>query len=555
MTSQGSNRGSVDETEVRSEAARGGGGDRLHVSRRSLLRGGLGVTAATLAGAHLRPARAAGGGRIMAPRSLRQAQQSFEGETLRIFSMDGPLISGALNVHKDRFTEEFGAEVEVITAPFDQLFTRAQQVAVSGGGDFDVLLLANSWVADFVSLGYVVPLDPFIERDVADPLLAYDDIPDGIKLKDSFGGQTPAWIVDNDNHTMFYRKDVLGDARWQEEYRTATGKDLPNPPQTLTEFVEVAKFFTGKEWGDAGLDKYGFITCVRRGAQAYWYAYGWTAPYTVVPKDKAPAQGIYLFKPDMEPLVNTAGFVRGLTEFVDTIKNAMRPGLDTQRQDVITDMINGSTLMSIDWGDTGPASIGPDSVVNGKLGFALSPGVNEYYDWQTDTWVTVEGEPHRTPAHAYNGWSYYITSQATNPDLAWAWIKFHSSPEISAIDVANAGSGYQPWRISHSTNLEPWVEAGWSEEDAQPYIQTILDATDHPNAVFDVRVPGAARYQETLELHVNRAINEEANPQQAMDDCANEWNAITDELGRDAQVQAYGAHLGLMQQAAGTPTA
>ena len=516
---------------------------RPSVSRRNVLKGGVGATAAALAGGPLWTPR----------RAVAQDQQRFDGETLRVFSMDGPLISGAIQVHSERFKEDFGADVEVITAPFAELFTRAQQVAVSGGGDFDVLLLANSWVADFVNLDYVVPFDPFVERDLADPLLAYDDIPDGIKLKNSFGGQTPAWVVDNDNHTMFYRKDVLGDPRWQEEYRTATGKDLPNPPQTLPDFVEVAKFFTGKDWGEEGGDKYGFITCVRRGAQAYWYAYGWTAPYTVVPKDKAPAQGIYLFDPDMNPLVNTEGFVRGLTEFVDTIKTAMRPGLDTIREDVITDMINGSALMSIDWGDTGPASVGDDSVVKGKLGFALSPGVTEYFDWQTSTWVTVEGEPHRTPAHAYNGWSYFITSQAQNPDLAWAWIKFHSSPEISAIDVANAGSGYQPWRTSHSTNLQPWIDAGWDEADAQPYIQTILDATNHPNAVFDVRVPGAARYQETLELHVNRAINEEASPQEAMDDCASEWNGITNELGRDQQVQSYAAHLGMMAQVGGTP--
>ena len=510
--------------------------NRAPVSRRRLLQG-AGLGAAALAGSRFHPGLAAPGRFQDAPR--------FDGETIRVFTMTGPFISGPVRAHADAFTELTGAKIEVIEAPFAELFPKTQQVAATGGDDFDVLLLANLWMPDFVNLEYVVDLQTFIDRDAADSQLAYDDVPDGIKLKNSWGGGAYAWIVDNDNQTMFYRKDILGDPTWQEQYKTETGKDLPNPPQTLTEFAEVAKFFTGKEWGETEGDKYGFITCVQRGQQSYWYAYPWAAPYTVVPKDKAPAQGIFLFDPDMNPLVNTEGFVRGIGEFVQTIKDSMRPGLDTVRADVITDITNGSALMSLDWGDTGPASVADDSVVKDKVGFSLTPGVNEYYDWQTKTWVTVEGDPHRTPTHAYNGWSYYITSQARNPDAAWAWIKFHASPEISAIDVASADSGYQPWRTSHSTNLTAWTDAGWTEGEAKTYIETILAATNDANAVFDVRIPGAARYQEALELQVSRAINDEASAQEAMDEAAKAFNDITEELGKDKQIAAYKSHLGM----------
>jgi multiple sugar transport system substrate-binding protein len=515
---------------------------RLPVSRRTVLKGGAGATALALGGGLPAPGRLAA-----APR--RQDQPRFDDVTLRILTMTGPFISGPIRFHAPQFEEEYGAKVEAIEAPNPELFPRAQQVATTGSGDFDLLLLANTFMPDFVNLEYAIPLDPLIERDMADPLLAWDDIPDGIKLKNSWGGQTYAFIVDNDNQTMFYRKDILGDPAHQEAYRTATGKDLPNPPQTLTEFVEVAKFFSpgggGEGWSDQG-EAYGFITCVLRGQQSYWYSYPWTAPYSVVPADKAPAKGIYIFDPDMNPLINTEGYVRGLTEFVDVVKSAHRPGLDTDRAAVISEITQGRALMSLDWGDTGPASVAEDSLVKNKVGFALTPGVTEYYDWQTKTWVTMPaGEVHRTPTHAFNGWSYYITSQTENQDAAWQWIKWHASPEISSIDVASPNSGYQPWRTSHSTNLQPWIDAGWDEAEAQAYIQTILDATNHPNAVFDPRIPGADRYQSTLELYTNRAIAGELQPQEAMDDCADEFNAITEELGRDNQVQAYRAHLGM----------
>ena len=474
----------------------------------------------------------------------------LNGITLKVFTQTGPFISGPIKAHAPEFQTITGGVVEAVEAPNADLFARAQQVATTGSGDFDILLLANTWMPDFVNLGYVVPLQPWIDKDVAanDEQLAWDDIPDGIKRKNSWAGQINTFIVDNDNQTMFYRKDVLSDPKWQEAYNAATGKDLPNPPQTLTELIEVAKFFSpsgaGAGWSDAG-EGYGFITCVLRGQQSYWYSYPWTAPYSVIPTDKAPNNipGIYLFDPDMNPLINTPGYVRGVTEFVDVIQNAMKPGLDADRATVIEDMINGTTIAALDWGDTGPASVSDRSVVKNKLGFAQTPGTMEYYDWTTDTWVTTEAL-HQTPTHAYNGWSYYITNQTKNADACWEWIKWHASPGISAFDVASPDSGYQPWRMSHSTNLEPWVSTGWDEAEAKTYIEAILGATDHPNAVFDPRIPGAARYQETLELYTNQAIAGELAPQEAMDKCATEFNAITDELGRDKQIAAYRAHLG-----------
>jgi multiple sugar transport system substrate-binding protein len=514
---------------------------KLKADRRALLKG-AGAGALLAAGSRFggaAPARA-------------QSTPTLEGVTLRVFTQTGPFISGPVKFHAPEFQEQYGAVIEVIEAPNADLYARAQQVAQTGSGDFDLLLLANTWMPDFVNLEYAIPLQPYVDRDIDDELLAWDDIPDGIKRKNSWSGQTYTFIVDNDNQTMFYRKDILGDPQWQEAFKTATGNDLPNPPQTLTEFIEVAKFFSpnggGAAWSDAGTG-YGFITCVLRGQQSYWYSYPWTAPYSVLPADKAPdgTPGIYLFDPDMNPLINTEGYVRGLTEFVDVIQGAMKPGLDADRATVIEDVINGSTLMSLDWGDTGPASVAERSVVKNKLGFALTPGVTEYYDWVNKSWVTMpEGEIHQTPTHAYNGWSYYITSQSKNPDAAWEWIKFHASPGISAIDVASPDSGYQPWRKSHETDLEPWLAAGWDEAEAKAYISTIIAATDHPNAVFDPRFPGAARYQETLELYTNQTIAGELTPQAAMDQCASDFNGITDELGRDSQIAAYRAHLGMV---------
>ena len=54
-----------------------------------------------------------------------------------------------------------------------------------------------------------------------------------------------------------------------------------------------------------------------------------------------------------------------------------------RREAVIDQMIRGQSLMAIDWGDIGPAAFRDESVVQGKLGFAMAPAALEYYDWQT----------------------------------------------------------------------------------------------------------------------------------------------------------------------------
>ena len=481
------------------------------------------------------------------PTEVLKSSADLAGVELNAFTMTGPFISGPIKQHAPGFGADTGGAVNVVEAPFADIFPKIQQVAATGAGDFDVLLVSNSWVSDLINLGYVIPLDPFIERDADDPMLAWNDVPDGIKAKDSWGGNTWNLIVDNDNQTMFFRSDILSDSQNQADYLAATGKELPNPPQTLVELREVAEFFHNKDWDGDGEAENGFITSVTRGQQSFWYLYPWVAPYTVVPADQAPAPGILFFRPDdMTPLVNTPGFVRGVEEYKAMVDCCIRPGKDSIRGDVIEEIVLGQALMALDWGDIGPASVAERSVVAGNVGFSLGPGATEYWDWQTGEWAQMpDGEVNKAPTHAFNGWAYYITSSAENPDAAWEWIKYAANPQISAIDVASPDSGYQPWRTSHTTNLGPWIEAGWDELDARTYIQTILDATNHPNAVFEPRIPGAVRYQELLEFHLLRVLADEVSAQQAMDDLAAEYESITEELGRDAQVAAYKAHLGI----------
>jgi multiple sugar transport system substrate-binding protein len=475
-----------------------------------------------------------------APKAEKKAEKQPEALTLSVLTMTGPFISGPIKAHAPEFKTMTGNTVEAIEVSFGDIFPKAKQAAMTKSDAFDMLLAANIWMADFVGLGYVIPLDDYLAGEDWYP----SDVPEGIVKKNTFGGKTYGLICDNDNQYLFYRKDILGNPDYQAKFKKKYGYSYNVPPKTLEELVDVATFFNNWDWDNDGDVEYGFVRNTKRGSQAYWYSFSWAAPYAVIPSDKISTPGIFFFNPEnMKPLVNNPGWVKGLDLYAKIGREGSAPGLDWERASVINEFVLGHAAMAIDWGDIGPHAYYDVSVVKGKVGYALPPGSNEYWDWKQNKWVKTD-KINYAPVHCFNGWSWYITSTTKHPDECWDFISFMMSERISSIDVATPDSGFQPWRISHSKNLDSWKANGWDAADAKAYIQNTLDVTDHPNSVIDLRVPGASDYFEGIyEPYLTTILSGENTAKGALDKVAKEWDALTDRLGRDKQIEFYKWHL------------
>jgi multiple sugar transport system substrate-binding protein len=449
------------------------------------------------------------------------------------------------------FEENTGVKVNIVPEPaFQNLQPTLEDKAKAGSSDYDVYMTGNLWVADYVNLGYAEPLDSYIEDDEDSEELDLSDIPEGVRKKNEFGGATYSMLVDNDNMFLFYRKDVFAQQTWRDAFNDELGYELPAPPTTIRELIDVAKFFADKDWNPDMTGETSFVTSNAGLGQSHYYLYAFVAPYTVMPVGVAPSSGLLLFKPDMTPLVNTPGFVRGVSEWKEMVDCCVRqvngeddgPDGLLRREAVISQMIMGQSLMAIDWGDIGPASFRDESVVRDKLGFAMAPGALEYHDWQTDEWVTLD-EPNYAPVHQFNGWAMFMASTSEKKQVAWDFIRHFISPEISIQAVSDPAGGYQPWRTSHSTNHEFWEDRGWRPDDAEEYANAVLDTTNHANRVIDVRIPGSFDYGDAIEAELKLVATGEKTPQEAMDDCATKLDEITTDLGRSPQIEAYLAHL------------
>jgi multiple sugar transport system substrate-binding protein len=114
------------------------------------------------------------------------------------------------------------------------------------------------------------------------------------------------------------------------------------------------------------------------------------------------------------------------------------------------------------------------------------------------------------------------------------------------VDVTIGKTGFNPYRKSQFTTTDNWLKAGMSEAAAKDYLGAIQASLTNPNMVLDLRVPQNQRYQQVvLDQALSQFLAGEITRDQAMQQITDGWESITNELGRDKQLAAYKASLGV----------
>ena len=80
------------------------------------------------------------------------------------------------------------------------------------------------------------------------------------------------------------------------------------------------------------------------------------------------------------------------------------------------------------------------------------------------------------------------------------------SAAADAVLQATGGTGVNPLRQSQFDNLELWTAAGFDEESAKDYLGAVLDTINDPNAIVDLRIPGAFEYFDALDAGIAKAV-------------------------------------------------
>lgn len=453
----------------------------------------------------------------------------YSGVTLTFASQTGPYIASALQMAGREWREKTCGTVNVVEFPWSELYPKIVTALTSGEDTFDGITFAPAWSPDFTPYLSEMPeamRQGPIWEDIApvyrDRLMVWD-------------GRVLSQTMDGDVHTYTYRIDLFEDPAEQAAFKEAYGYDLA-VPRTWQEYLDIAEFF---QRPDQGL--WGTAEAFRRGGQQFWFFFSHAAAYTNHPDHP----GSMFFDPEtMDAQINNPGWVRGLEEYIRASQLAPPNALNFSFGEVNAAVAGGQVAQSIGWGDTGVIAADPaQSRIAGNVGSAILPGSSEIWNYKTEQWDSYP-EIVYSPFMAFGGWQAAVPAASRNQEAAWDFIAFLTSPEVSGNAAVTGGTGVNPYRASHTSDLGLWA-ALFSEREAREYLGAQADSVSAPNVALDMRLPGYFSYTEVVEIELSKALAGQVSPQQALDTVAEEWNRLTEEFGRDYQLAAYRAAMGL----------
>jgi multiple sugar transport system substrate-binding protein len=473
-------------------------------------------------------------------------RKSYEDVTLKLVTETGPFIAGPQYDHRDEWTAQTGGRIEVIEVPYTDLYSKIMTALTTGTKAYDILV-APSWATPDFS-PYVAQLDEEIKQ-----LVDYDEIL--YKANMMWGGHCYNVPLDGDHHMLFYNKRALENPDHQAAFREKYGYGVPAKDGfmemiTWEEYQDITEFFNKWDWFGDGKMHYGVIECCAPGTQTPFWFWDRTAAYNVLPGGPDQYHSVLYLDPEtMDPLVDQEGFVKGLTNFVEITKYGVPGMLNFATRRLRSGFINGDAALAIDWPDIGPMSIDKKlSKIVGECGFGQLPGATTVWDRQNKKWVDATWGTKRDHARKQinhvpildsGGWAGFIVKTAVNADAAFGYLKFMNSPQTSIKDVVRGSTGFNPYRKSHVANLKAWVDAGYTEDDAKAYLRAIERNISDPRAMPDLKIPGSAKYTGVIDIYTTKALAKEMSPKGACKAMYDEWQKITNDLGRDKQKKAY----------------
>lgn len=466
------------------------------------------------------------------------AAGKYDGVKVNIMTFTGPQIAEPLQRRAPEFKELTGAEINVVTVPFSDLYTKLLTDFATGTNSIDAAVFAPQWMVDYVDPGY---LEDLSDKVAADADLKSDDIAGFFReFSQQYSGKTYMLTLDGDFHMVYYRSDVL-----EAENLSA--------PETWDDYLSIAKTLHGKDMnGDGGAD-YGSCISKKRNAQAYWAILSIAGGFL---QSKGTRQGAFFDTKDMSPLVNNEGFAAALDVYTESTKYGPPDEINLDVGDTRGLFTSGRCALTIDWGDIGTLAIDPEnSKVIDKVGAVMLPGSRKVLDRETGKLTDCDAElcPHavngvnRAPFAAFGGWSGGINASADQKvkDAAYEFFSYMSQPAQSNQDVTIGITGFNPYRLSQFSDMDAWLKAGMSEKAAKDYLGAIGASLDSPNMMLDLRIPKNQNYQQVvLDTAIARLLAGEIDKAATMAAIEEGWNELNEDLGVDEQLRLYKATLG-----------
>jgi ABC-type glycerol-3-phosphate transport system substrate-binding protein len=161
---------------------------------------------------------------------------------------------------KDTFAPEYeketGVKVNVQLIARDAIHDKMATLFAAKDSSFDIFNLDYNWIPEFGGAGNLEPMDDVITADDR-----ADFLPLAMKVA-TWNNKLYGVPQEVSPQLLWYRKDLYGDPKIQQQYEQATGQKL-EAPKTMDEWAKQVQFFHGKTFH--GKKTYGWTAQAAKG--------------------------------------------------------------------------------------------------------------------------------------------------------------------------------------------------------------------------------------------------------------------------------------------------
>lgn len=479
----------------------------------------------------------------------------FEGETVTVLTLDsGPMggISGPLHMFRPIWEELSGGTLEIALTPISDLYAKMMLDLNQGTGLYDAIMVGAFFYGDLVTNGYMVPIDDYMASDEY-PQWSYDAMPASLRDLYTWDGVGYGVLSDADGQVLYYRSDMLNDPDHQAAFAAEYGYDMPVPPRTWQQLLDISTYFNGKNW-DSHDDEPdgGTVLHLKVGEQGHYHFQSLSASFAMTPGPELDRyHNVYWFDPeDMTPLINSPGHVAAL-EFLQEL-HATGPAAQVgwSLGEAWDYFLRGKAIFVYSWGDVG--SLCQDesrSVIRGNCSAAVLPSSTTYWDMENETWIETD-DPGFVGNTTGGSWHGVISAFSDAPDATYSFLALMAVEESSkwlatyGWNGVDPGYSYQFLPPDGTADLQAYLDAGWAESDIVTYSHAYATNYNAPTMLTYLRIQGAPEYWDIMDKNLSTAMSGGLNAQEALDNTAETWEEITDRMGRDAQLEAYQTAIG-----------
>lgn len=445
-------------------------------------------------------------------------QASFEGVTLKVLIGSGgeaPLFT----YHQKYLEKKLGLKFKVISESGKTHYALCMKDWMMGGGSYDLVINLPRWNAEFMAQGYYLPITDYLKSD-ADAMADYNDIVKKYrKLYCEWRDNIYAIVVDGDGSIMYWRKDILNNPDYQARFKAEYGYELPTPPKTWDEFIDVSQFFSGWDWDQDGKKNYGSFFMQLRPSDVIM-------PF--LPVYMTMSNGLLPFDEQVHPQINNEYGVQALEIMEKVIKTAPPGHLGWDALESWGAVWNGTLAMSLNWGDVGKYLLcdekggGCGVHWKGKMGYSQWPGI-------------YHGEKFVSFNPLFWGRIMALTRFTEHPEACYAVMRELLRPERKMISLSDWESCADVYAYSARDASK------WDIPIDQEFIDAYLGALDH--GVPHLMLPGAEEYHLVAGREITGYFLGKYDEETALRRVEQGWEKVTERLGRTRQQAAWSSYI------------